>query len=264
MGKKNKKQKEELAMKDPEKVEDSDKVSIKKTFRDTGIIMGVIAAIVGILIFATKDATYIEGEEGGKDHVDDDIVGDPEVAYENLVSFANRELISVRGLNSSLTYVKSLVSLEFFNGKVVYCGLGNEVDGYNYLVKVSIGYSFADEDEFIYKMTTLNLSTAASTYGVTAEAMEINNDENVREKLFDKLEETLPKYDIDKQYSFCVYNTTDGIFIAGTYGGKDGSIYSTNEMRYNDSLDEYTITSEYGINPSKNVKMYSLLEAIIV
>lgn len=264
MGKKNKKEKDDLKVKDPEKVEDGDKVSIKKTFRDTGIIMGAIAAVVGILIFATKDAVYIEGEENKNNPIDEEIVGDPDIAYENLVKLANKELIDVRGLTSSVNYVSGLLSVELSTSKVVFCGVGDLVDGVSFIVKVEMLHGFRDEDEFVYQMTALNMnSNVVMTYGISATAMEINSDPDVRDKLFDNLEGTLSKYDSDKQFLFNAYNTTDGIFWAGTYGGKDGSIYSTNEMRYNDSTNDYTVTSEYGISPSKNAKMYSLLEKII-
>ena len=264
MGKKNKKEKDELKVKDPEKVEDNDKVSIKKTFRDTGIIMGVIAAIVGILIFATKDAVFIEGE-GNKDNENEDVVGDPEVAYANLIKLANQQLISTKTfLNRDLNYVGGLASIEYSSSKVTFCALGNEQDDYSYLVKVTMNYNFVDEDGFVYKMTNLNLnSNVAVNYGVSTEVWELSFDENIGNKFDDKVSETLPKYDPEKVFAHFAYKVDDDFYFAVTYAGIDSKIYSMNEMIYNSALDEFTITSEYSVSPNQNVKMYALLESII-
>ena len=261
MGKKNKKEKDELKVQDPEKVEDNDKVSIKKTFRDTGIIMGVIAAIVGILIFATKDAQFVEGQPD--DNLEEEVTADPELAYGNLMKLANQELIGAKNLNRGLNYVRGLASIEYANNKVVFCALGDEQDDYSYLVKVTMNYNFLDEDGFIYKMTNLNLNNAVLTYGVSSEVYDLSFEESIGNKFDDKVSETLPKYDSNKPYVHPAYKVGDDYYFAVTYAGIDSKIYSMNDMVYNSALDSFTIISEYQISPDQNAKMYSLLSLII-
>ena len=117
MGKKNKKQKDDLEIKDtkkdPTQEEDNDKVSIKKTFRDTGIIMALLAVVTGIVVFVNRDALDPNYQGSKADENEENIdEADPEIAYKNLISLANKQLVDTRHLNSNLEHVSGLVSLE--------------------------------------------------------------------------------------------------------------------------------------------------------
>ena len=274
MGKKNKKQKDDLEIKDNKKdpnnegkVEDKDKVSIKKTFRDTGIIMGVIVAFVGILVFANRDAFNAEAQQAADNNKKDNEVveADSEIAYKNLCTLANKQLISVKNLNKDLEYVSGLLSLVYSNSKVTYCALGNKQPGSSYLVKVTMQYIFNDDDTFVFKMTNLDMMSAVITYSVTTEVMNIFNDENINNKFDDKINTTLPLYDMDKVYRHIPYRAdgSEQTFFSVTYAGTDLKIHSINEMAYNTLSDEFTIADEYTADPTLDEKMYALLGMIL-
>lgn len=272
MGKKNKKEKDELEIKNnkkgPDQEEDNDKVSIKKTFRDTGIIMALIAVITGIVVFVNREALdpNYQGSHGSKDEDNGELKeADAATAYKNLCSLANKQLIEKKNLNASVEYVSGLASIEYTNAKVTYCALGNNQDEYDFMVKITMNYLFSGVDEFVYKMTNLNINNATSDYGVSCEALYIYNDERINDKFDDKLETTLPKYDTEKVYTHTAYRAdgSDVTYFSVTYAGTDAKLHSINEMMYNETLDEFTIANEYEISAIDNEKMYTLLGAIL-
>ena len=271
MGKKNKKEKDNLEVKDPvkdEKVEDNDKVSIKKTFRDTGIIMGVIAAIVGILFFATKDAVFTDAREGEEEE-HETLLGDPEVAYNNMIKFANKELIDTKNFDSSLEYVSGIASIEYSSNKTIYCALGDKQEDYNYIVKITFNHVFKYAEDFIFAMTNLNMNNAVVSYGVTVDILDRIYDDQIADRFDSKKDTTLSYYDETKSCPSYMYRNTNGdTCYAVTYAGSDSNIHCINELKYippvGESTDfDFAIISEYKISPDTSVSMYALLEMII-
>ena len=203
-----------------------------------------------------------EGNKENNEENSDDLLGDSTVAYDNLVELANKELIETKNLNSNVNYVYCLASIEYTNNRVNYCAVANEQDDFNYFVRITMLYTFGDEDGFIYEMTNLNLNNARVVYGITTEVMDLVYDENISNKFDDKVSETLPKYDPEKVFFHVAYKIDDDFYFALTYNGLDSKIYSMNEMRYNSALDEFEISSEYSVSV-RNEKMYGLLDRIV-
>ena len=272
MGKKNKKEKDELENKnyknDPNQTEDNDKVSIKKTFRDTGIIMALIAVVTGIVVFVNRDAfdpEYKSKQDNREQDSGEKQEANAEEAYKNLCSLANKQLIEHKNLNSNLEYVEGISSIEFAANQVVYCALGNKQDEYNYMVKITMSHNFVNADAFIYQMTNLNLNTAVTTYGVSTEVSDIYSSETINDKFDDKAPSALPRYDASKVFIHYAYKPTnsDVAYFSVTYAGDDGQLHSTNEMMYNDTSMDFTVASIYAISPSSSAKMYDLLGIIL-
>ena len=272
MGKKNKKEKDELENKnyknDPNQTEDNDKVSIKKTFRDTGIIMALIAVVTGIVVFVNRDAFDPEykSKQGNREQENgEQQEANAEEAYKNLCSLANKQLIEHKNLNSNLEYVEGISSIEFAANQVVYCALGNKQDEYNYMVKITMSHNFGNADAFIYQMTNLNLNNAVTTYGVSTEVSDIYSSETINDKFDDKAPSALPRYDASKVFIHYAYKPTnsDVAYFSVTYAGDDGQLHSTNEMMYNDTSMDFTVASIYAISPSSSAKMYDLLGIIL-
>ena len=272
MGKKNKKEKDELENKnyknDPNQTEDNDKVSIKKTFRDTGIIMALIAVVTGIVVFVNRDAfdpEYKSKQDNREQDSGEKQEANAEEAYKNLCSLANKQLIEHKNLNSSLEYIEGISSIEFATNQVVYCALGNKQDEYNYMVKITMNHNFGNIDAFIYQMTNLKLNTAVTTYGVSTEVSEFYSTETIDNIFDDKASSILPHYDASKVFIHYGYkpDNSDVAYFSVTYAGDDGQLHSTNEMMYNDTSMDFTIASMYAISPSSSAKMYDLLGIIL-
>ena len=271
MGKKNKKEKDELENKnyknDPNQTEDNDKVSIKKTFRDTGIIMALIAVVTGIVVFVNRDAfdpEYKSKQANREQESGEQQEANAEEAYKNLCSLANKQLIEHKNLNSSLEYVDGLSSIEFAANQVVYCALGNKQDDYNYMVKITMSHNFVNADAFIYQMTNLNLNTAVTTYGVSTQVYDIHFSEIVSDKIDEKAPSTLSHYDASKTFMHIPYKAdNDATYVSVTYAGDDGQLHSTNEMMYNETAMDFTVASIYAISPSSSAKMYDFLGIIL-
>jgi len=271
MGKKNKKQKDDLEIKDtkkdPNQEEDNDKVSIKKTFRDTGIIMALIAVITGIVVFVNRDALdpdfkIDKGNEDDQQNIDE---ADPEIAYNNLVALANKQLIETRHLNANLEYVSILTSLEYTQNKITYCALANAQEIDKYLVKVTMNHFFEYPGDFVYAMTNLKLTNSATTYGVSCEVMKSENGEYINEK-FDELKmSVLTEWDTEKIYKHQAYRAdgSETYYFSVTYAGTDSKIYSTNEMEFNQSENSLTMASKYSIAPTESDDMYELFNIIL-
>ena len=186
----------------------------------------------------------------------------PELAYYNLKLLANREFADIKKIENPTNYVENLVSLEYLSEKVTYCASAG-YDGSMYLLKITLNHSFIEDDEFIYNMSTLNLSTAHGTYGVSFDAMRMIFDENIGNKFDDKMHDTLPNFDENKVYNRCNYKIGDDYYFAITYHGTDSGIYSINEIRYNSDLDNFQFSSGYSVVGTSVNKMYSLLEMIL-
>ncbi|MBO7615222.1 MAG: hypothetical protein J6T15_05945 [Bacilli bacterium] len=273
MGKKNKKEKDELEIKDnkkgPNQEEDNDKVSIKKTFRDTGIIMALIAAITGIVILVNREAFTPEYRSGLGKREEEDNAEEKEAsaadAYKNLCALANKQLIEHKNLNTSLEYVEGLSSIEYTASKVTYCALGNKQDEFNYMVKVTMIHNFGSIEAFIYQMTNLKLSSAVSTYGVSADVLNIYSDESINNKFDDLAPSILPHYDASRVFTHTAYRAEGSSvsYFSVTYAGDDSQLHSTNEMMYNETSSDFTVASLYDISPSTSEKMYDLLGIIL-
>ena len=273
MGKKNKKEKDELEIKDtkkdPNQEEDNDKVSIKKTFRDTGIIMALLAVIVGIVVYVNREAldpNYVGPEQQEDEQSGTEKEIDAALAYKNLCSLANRQLKEKKNINNDVDYISGLASLEFGNNLVTYCAKGDKQDEYSYMVKVTMNYAFTNgESEFMFKMTNLNANTAAITYSVSCEVMSIYNEERINNRFDDLLGVTLPLYDTEKVYTHTAYRAdgSETTHFSVTYAGTDSMIHSINEMTYNESLDQFTVSNEYKIAPTTDGNLYALLGIIL-
>ena len=206
--------------------------------------------------------TINEGNKENHEEESDDFLGDSTIAYDNLVKLANNELIDIKNLNKNVNYVSGIASIEYTSSRVTFCAWGNEEDGYNYLVRITLPYIFGDENSFIYKMTNLNLNNARGVYGVTTEVMDLVYDENMNNKFDDKVIGTIPKYDPEKHFFHVAYKVDEDFCFAVIYIGIDSKIYSINEMRYYSALDEFGISSEYSVSV-RNEKMYGLLDRIV-
>ena len=270
MGKKNKKQKDDLEIKDtkkdPTQEEDNDKVSIKKTFRDTGIIMALLAVVTGIVVFVNRDALDPNYQRSKADENEENIdEADPEIAYKNLISLANKQLVDTRHLNSNLEHVSGLVSLEYTTNRIVFCALGDKQDDDNYLVKITMNHTFELPGDFVYQMTNLKLNSAVSTYGVSCEVMNVYNNEAINDKFDESKLETLINFDESKIFKHKAYRAdgSEDAFFSVTYAGIDSKIHSINAMEYNTATNDFTIASEYSISPSDSEKMYDLFNIIL-
>ena len=168
----------------------------------------------------------------------------PELAYNNLKLLANREFADAKKIENPTNCVENLVSLEYSSEKVTYCASA-DYDGSMYLLKITLNHSFIEDDEFIYNMSTLNLSTAHLTYCVSTEVIRMIFDEN-------------------KVFYRCNYKIGDDYYSAITYHGTDSGIYSINEIRYNSDLDNFQFSSGYSVVGTGINKMYSLLEMFLV
>ena len=270
MGKKNKKQKDDLDIKDtkkdPTQEEDNDKVSIKKTFRDTGIIMALLAVITGIVVIVNRDALD-PNYQGSKANENEENIdeADAEIAYKNLKALAEKQLVEVKRLNGDLEHVSGLTSLEYSSSKITFCALGDIQEDDNYLVKVTMKHNFELPGDFVYQMTNLKLNGAVSTYGVSCEVMTVYNDEVINDKFDESKLETLTNFDESKIFKHKAYRAdgSSDTFFSVTYAGLDSKIHSINAMEYNANTNGFTIASEYSISPSDSEKMYDLFNIIL-
>ena len=193
------------------------------------------------------------------------IEGNPQIAYQNLCSLANKQLIENKNLNSSLEYVDGLSSIEFTTNKVVYCAVGNKQDEYNYMVKITMSHNFGNADAFVYQMTNLNLNTAVTTYGVSTEVSDIYSSETINDKFDDKAPSTLPYFDSANVYIHNAYkpNNEDNVYFSVTYLDYNGLIHSCNEIQYVDYMMEFYVDSIFEISKSSSSSMYKLLSIIL-
>ena len=186
-------------------------------------------------------------------------------AYKKLLSLANEQLISAKSLNSSKEYISGIVSLEYTSNKVTFCALGDKEDNTNYLVRVSMNYSFASGDEFINTMMNMDAKTASATYTASSEIMNIYGEPQVNNKFHELKPTAIPQFDESKFNSQCCYKAdgSETIYFAFTYVGTDSKVHSINELTLNMTNSEITITSEYKLASSESAKMYKLFDIIL-
>ena len=157
MGKKNKikkekepKQEVKEEAKDGEEVKD--KISLKKCFRDTAIIMGLLVVFVGVLWFVNKDAPAApKGQEGESNQpIEEETVEVTETLLnEKLSAVANKAVTDEVSPGSRQNYVKRLCSLEYDqNAGVKYTAVAEVDETTSYFVTVKIDYLFDSEEDF--------------------------------------------------------------------------------------------------------------------
>ena len=236
-------------------------LNIKKV---TGLLLVLFGACSCSCHTKTNVVVPNSGTTINEDNNKDKYAGSsPELAYYNLKLLANREFADIKKIENPTNCVENLVSLEYSSEKVTYCASAG-YDGSMYSLKITLNHSFIEDDEFIYNMSTLNLSTAHVTYGVSIEVMHMVFDENIGDKFDDKMHDTLPNFDENKVYNRCNYKIGDDYYFAITYHGTDSGIYSINEIRYNSDLDNFQFSSGYSVVGTGINKMYSLLEMFLV
>ena len=215
------------------------------------------------IVITNKGNTNSEEKEDNNENTDKYAGGTPELAFYNLKILADKEFKDVKNIDASATYVEGLISLEYSSDKVTYFAEASYNDDM-YLAKLTLNYSFVEEDEFIYEITNLNLRAAHGRYNVTAEVIDMVFEESISDKFFDNINDILPEFDENKAVNFRTYKLENDYYIATTYNGTDSGIYSINEIRYNSDLDNFQFSSGYSVVGTGINKMYSLLEMFLV
>ena len=186
-------------------------------------------------------------------------------AYKKLVSLANEQLIGAKNLNANTEYVSGIVSLEYSSNKVAFCALGDKQDNTNYLVRVTMNYSFASAEDFVTTMMSIDTKTASATYSVSNEVMSIYGEPQVNNRFHELKSSKVPQFDESQFSSQKCYraDNSETNYFALTYVGTDSKVHSINEMILNMETNEITISSEYKVGSSESAKMYKLFDIIL-
>lgn len=263
MGKKEKIKKEKedkLDTKDDkkeEKKEDKDKVSLKKCFRDTSIILVLLVGFVSILWFVNKDK--VDESSANKDEEINETV-----AIEKLSALANKELVRLQTLAETVNYIERITSLQYSNDQVLYCASGTRIQGSDYFIRVKIDYTFENATDFIKQVCTMDVATSTK-FAVTAELYTVTSDDTISDKFVAQSSTLLPNYSEMGAHKSFLYtgSNPDETYISTTYEGSDDKTHSINRIVYDSTTDEFTVLSEYSLGSSDSFMMFKLLNSII-
>ena len=278
MGKKNKVKKEkekELEPKDEEakdnkkvnEEENKDKVSLKKCFRDTVIILFLIVGIVGVLWFVNRDAELkpSNGEGNGDEPVEQVVEVNESVLSNKLMGVANKYLNEAKNEEiRTKDYVSDLCSFEYRPDKVVFCALGDKVEGESYLVKITISSDFSGDADFAKKMCSLNSSFDTIDYEVKAEYFDVVEDESLDNRFAVQFAPDCQGYRAEKALHriYKVAEDTINTYFSLIYLDDDDIIHSTNQVTYDSSINRFSTSTEYRCyDPESTV--YKMLKAMI-
>ena len=278
MGKKNKEKKEKKKALQPKDVdakdnkeneeEAKDKVSLKKCFRDTVIIMGLLIVTVGIVWFVNRDATATSTSngEGGEDQpVEQEVEVNETILAKKLMGICNKELNKERNEDiRDKDYVSSICSFEYRPDKVTFCCAGNKVEGENWFIKVTIASDFKSELDFATKMCSLGPSYILDDYEVRYDHYEGVVDDALSSEFsvkfaprFTGFSSTTGKYFMYKNPELVLQTYFTLIYI-----DSDAVIHSTNQIEYDAGKDDIDYTTEYRCyNP--DTVIYKMMKNII-
>lgn len=274
MGKKNKIKKEkepkqEVKEETKDGEENKDKVSLKKCFRDTAIIMVLLVALVGILWFVNRNGPAApKGQEGEANQPEEQetVEVTETLLQEKLSAVANKAVTDEVSPGSRHNYVKRLCSLEYdSNTGVKYTAIAEVDETTTYFVTVWIDYLFDSEEDFAKELCNL-YSVDNNKFTITTHLYQLATEEDTIENRFNTVfAPTMQGYNIDKAYHIMYKKeTTFETFFAVTYIDSDLRIHSTNEIKYDSYTNEFSPTSEYRIYESNaNKVVYNLIKSFI-
>ena len=240
-----------------------DKVSIKKTFRDTGIVLLLLVAVVGLLCYIYRD----ELKTGAvvENPVELTTEQKEEKVVNNFLALANQELIDYKSLDEG-DYITGISSFQYVDGEAKFCAYADKVDGAHYLVMISIINDFKGEDDFVQKMIDFDLKDYGD-YDITTYAFELSSDETVDAKFHDKMVGVLPMVDTTQPIRYAMYKniSADDTYISATYVGSDGKVYSMHQIIYNSVSDALTVSDsdKYTLTSRNSQMLYDILGSFI-
>ena len=249
---------------DPNKDEDNEKISIKKNFRDTFIVLGALVAVVAIVFFINKDA-FLKGMNPELEEEEQNQLTKEEKVVQNLALLANRELLMVKpSLDTDKNYINYISSLEYEDSNVTFVAISDQ-EGSHYAINVRMNYEFHSIDRFISEMSTLNLS-GLQKYDINPIVMNLVNDEYIDVEFVNNAAGLLTTFDDTKPHTHVLFKGTnvDETYISTTFVGSDNLVYSVNEITYDSTTSSFGSSfSRFSISEEENESLYKILTSFI-